>query len=179
MSNRLDRDNVLARLFIGRELHLEKFPEFVTKMTLSSPLEDLQRFTLQALCGSLRKLEYLAGLRADSAHYTHWGFARVYGDLTADKTMLKAHRAVLSRTLSTHLADLMEDVQAYSENENVPSAVYLEQLSTRGSELLPADPGAGSKRHLSSVLHALSALEKTRRSAAILPNAAQPPQLDR
>lgn len=179
LSNNFDRDNVLTRKFIGREPHLDNNSEFVTKMTLSSPLEDLQRLTLQALLGSLRKLEYLAGLRGESKHYTHWGFARVYGDITADKTMLKAHRAALSKTLSTRLEELLQDVAMYGETEEMPSAVYLEQLSARSSELLPPDPGAGSERHLNSVLHALSALEKNRKPVATLPAATQPPQLDR
>ena len=179
LRNSLDRDNVLTREFIGREPHLDINSEFVTKMTLSSPLEDLQKFTLQALVGSLRRLEYLASLRGGSEHYTHWGFSRVYGDITANKTMLKAHRAALSKALSSRLEELLHDVERYGEKEEVPSAVYLEQLSARSAELLPTDPGAGSERHLNSVLHALSALEKHRKPAATLPNAKPPLQLGR
>lgn len=138
-------------------------------MTLSSPLEDLQRLTLQAIAGSLRKLEYLAGLKDKAGRYAHWGFARVYGEVAADATMLKAHRAALSQTLSRPLRELKEEVESCGKDANVPAAVYLAQLTARTKTLLPADPGAGSLRHLSSVLHALSELEKYRTAVAIRP----------
>ncbi len=139
-------------------------------MTLSSPLEDLQRSTLQAITGILRKLEYLAGLKSGvTAHYSHWGFARVYGEIAADSSMAKAHRAALSRALSTPLRCLMEEVEGYGKDGNIPPAVYLEQLLARNTALLPSDPGAGSARHLNSVLCALSEVERNRAGAATPP----------
>jgi hypothetical protein len=135
-------------------------------MTLSSPFEDLQSFTLRAIAGSLRKLEYLASLRDSAGRYAHWGFERVYGDITSEKTMQRAHRGVLSRILATPLRELTEEVKSCGDEAELPAAVYLEQLSARGSALLPSDPGAGTERHLNSVLHALSELEKNHRRAA-------------
>ena len=131
-------------------------------MTLTSPFEDLQRYTFRAIAGVLRKLEYLASLRGPTNSYSHWGFARVHGELPAEKTLSQAHKATLSQVLSTPLNKLEIDLEKSSEEAGVPPAVYLEQLVTRDESLLPVEPGAGSKRHLNSVLHALSALEKNR-----------------
>jgi hypothetical protein len=135
-------------------------------MTFSSPIEDLQRLTLRAIISGLRRLEYLAGLRDGSGRYTHWGFERVYGDIAAEKTMQKAHRSVVSEILSTPLRDLREEVQLSGEDAQIPPAVYLEQLTVRGPALLPSDPAVGSERHLNSVLHALSELERNREAPA-------------
>lgn len=141
------------------------------QMTLSSPLEDLQRSTLQAIAGVLRKLEYLAGLRSSAGHYAHWGFSRAHGETAADESMAKAHRSALSRALSTPLRRLMQEVEEYSRECNIPPAVYVEQLLARNNTLLPPEPGAGSARHLNSVLHALSEVEKNRPKAATRPAA--------
>jgi hypothetical protein len=43
---------------------------------------------------------------------------------------------------------------------------YLKGLSEKGNVLLPSNPGPGSARHLSSVLHALVGLEKSRKRNA-------------
>lgn len=132
-------------------------------MTVNSPLEDLYRSTLRAISGLLRKLEYLAGLRdSEGKGYAHWGFARVYGDIPAMKTLKQAHQKALSQVLSTPLEQLMEDAKLSSNETGVPAQVYLEQLEGRKERLLTLDPGAGTERHLNSVLHALSALEKNR-----------------
>jgi hypothetical protein len=136
-------------------------------MTLTSPLEDLQQYTFQAIAGILRKLEYLASLRDPVNSYSHWGLARVYGELPATKTLGQAHRTSLSEVLSKPLCMLEAELEKSSHDAGVPPAVYLEQLSTRGENLLPAEPGAGSERHLNSVLHALSVLEKRRTAGAI------------
>jgi hypothetical protein len=132
-------------------------------MTVTSPLEDLYRSTLRAIKGVLCKLEYLAGLwDPENGSYSHWGFARVYGELPAEKTLKQAHRQLLSDTLSTPLEKLAEDTDLSSQHNGVSAGVYLEQLAEKKKELLPVEPGAGSERHLNSVLHALSALEKNR-----------------
>ncbi len=131
-------------------------------MTLKSALEDLSRTTLEALSGYLRKLEYLAGLRQSKGDYAHWGFNKVYGEAPAKKALTAAHRAAVSEVLSTPLRDLIEDVEASSQEAGVGTERYLESLAKKQDELLPNDPGAGTARHLSSVLHALLGLERSR-----------------
>ena len=138
-------------------------------MTLISALEDLQGTTLRAIAGCLRKLEYVAGLRNNGGTYAHWGLVRVYGEGTAEKALAQAHRALLSDVLSTPLRSLEEDVEQSSELAGVPAKLYLEQLSGANTKLTPPNPGAGSARHLSSVLQALSSLATHRTSRAIPP----------
>jgi hypothetical protein len=135
-------------------------------MTLKSALEDLSHTTLEAVAGCLRKLEYLAGLREPKGDYSHWGFGKVYGRATANKALGTAHREVVSDVLSTPLGTLLEDVETSSEKAGVDPEQYLGGLAQRGDALLPAEPGAGSARHLSSVLHALLGLERNRQRNA-------------
>ena len=135
-------------------------------MTLKSALEDLSHTTLEAVAGCLRKLEYLAGLRAREGNYAHWGFGKVYGRTTANKALGTAHREVVSEVLSTPLGTLLEDVETTSVLAGVDAEKYLGDLAQRGNALLPNDPGAGSARHLSSVLHALLGLERNRQRNA-------------
>jgi len=135
-------------------------------MPLFSALEDLQMTTLKAIAGSLRRLEYLAHLRDKEGGYVHWGLARVYGDSHARRALADAHRALLSGILATPIRNLEKDVRESSEEAGLPPSVYLERLSNRTAQLLPPNPGAGSTRHLSSVLHALSSLLKSRKSDA-------------
>jgi hypothetical protein len=135
-------------------------------MTLKSALDDLSRTTLEAVAGCLRKLEYLAGLRHRAGDYSHWGMGKVYGRTTANKALGTAHREVVSEVLSTPLGQLMEDVETSSEQAGLDAEEYLGNLAQRGDALLPNDPGAGSARHLSSVLRALAGLERTRQRNA-------------
>ena len=135
-------------------------------MPIFSALEDLQATTLKAITGSLRRLEYLARLRQKDGTYAHWGLARVYGDSRAKRALADAHRAQLSAILATPIRKLEKDVCESSEEAGVTPRAYLEKLSSTSSQLLPPNPGAGSTRHLSSVLHALSSLLKSRKSDA-------------
>lgn len=138
-------------------------------MTLISALEDLQETTLRAIVGYLRKLEYVAGLRSRAGVYTHWGLVRVHGEGTAEKALAQAHRALLSEVLSTPLRNLEVDAERSSQLAGLPARTYLERLSGGNSRLLPPSPGAGSARHLSSVLHALSSLLPHQKPGAIPP----------
>jgi hypothetical protein len=131
-------------------------------MTLKSALEDLSRTTLEAVSGCLRKLEYLAGLRVDQQSYLHWGLSRVHGDIPANKALTTAHRTAVSRVLSTPLRTLLEDVERASTELGLAPEKYLEKLTEREALLLPQNPGAGARRHLSSVLRALLGLERHR-----------------
>jgi hypothetical protein len=138
-------------------------------MTLKSAFEDLSRTTLRAVFGCFGKLEYLAGLRAHEGDYAHWGFGKVYGQATANKTLGAAHREAISEVLSTPLAQLLEDVEKSSQEAGVEVEGYLDKLTDRGETLLPDKPGAGSARHLNSVLHALSGLIRHRKGSATAP----------
>jgi hypothetical protein len=129
-------------------------------MTLYSALEDLQETTLRAVAGCLNRLEYLSGLRGKDGSYEHWGLTRVYGDLAAKKALARAHRSLLSKVLAMPIRNLVEDAKRSSEVAGIPPAAFVERLATTTPNLLPHGPGAGSARHLSSVLHALSSLLK-------------------
>lgn len=135
-------------------------------MTLKSALEDLTRSTLRAISGCLQKLEYLSGLRERGQGYSHWGFEKLHGESAANKALAEAHKSTVSQVLSTPLSKLLSDVESSTQAEGQNTEAYLRGLSQKGNELLPTDPGPGSARHLSSVLHALLGLEKNRGKAA-------------
>jgi hypothetical protein len=130
-------------------------------MTLKSAFEDLSQTTLEAVAGCLRKLEYLGGLREARGGYAHWGFRKVYGEISAKKALATAHRAAVSEVLSTPLRILQNDVEVSSMEAGVETEKYLESLAQKHTQLLPTDPGAGSTRHLSSVLRALLGLYRS------------------
>jgi len=135
-------------------------------MPLLSALEDLQATTLKAITGSLRRLEYLASLRKQDGSYMHWGLNRIYGELPARRALADAHRAELSNILATPIRKLQKDVQESSQEAGIEARTYLDRLTHSTSQLLPPNPGAGSGRHLSSVLHALASLLKAGRPDA-------------
>lgn len=143
-------------------------------MTLSSALQDIQETTLKAVRGLLRKLEYIAHLHDQQGGYSHWGVSRVYGEFSARRAMAQAHHSVLSRILATPIRNLLEDVEQSSETAGMAPQAYVEKLSGASPHLLPAGPGAGSARHLNSVLQALSSLLKAQRQAANPPTSWQP-----
>jgi len=142
-------------------------------MSLYSALEDLHETTLRAFAGCLNKLEYLAGLRK-SGGYEHWGLSRVYGDLAARKALARAHRSLLSKVLAMPIRKLAEDARQSSKAAGLPPDAYAERLASASPDLLPQGPGAGSARHLSSVLHALSSLLKSPTADANLPGGSRP-----
>jgi len=135
-------------------------------MTLFSAQEDLQETTLKAVRGFLRRLEYVAGLRDKSGNCIHWGLVRVHGETASNRALAEAHNQMLSRVLSTPIRNLETDLQMSSEQAGVAEGEYLEQLSQSSAHLLPPVPGAGSGRHFSSVLQALSSLRRVRESDA-------------
>jgi len=132
-------------------------------MSLFSAQEDLQETTLKAICGFLRRLEYVAGLRDAEGKCAHWGLVRVYGEVASNRALAEVHSQTLSRVLSTPIRNLEADVQQSSEHAGISESEYLERLSQSSAHLLPPAPGAGSGRHLNSVLQALSSLRKARR----------------
>ena len=129
-------------------------------MTLKSVREDLQSRTLSAISGLLGKLYYLVGLRQADGSYSHWGLSRVHGEESAQRALGEAHKSALSRVLRAPLSQLESDVLESSKAVDIPQEKFLGELEKKEQLLLPDKSGAGSRRHLSSVLHALSALLK-------------------
>lgn len=144
-------------------------------MAFLSALQDVQKITLKAISGSLRKLEYFAQLRDGSGGYSHWGLTRVHGKERADIALAESHRCELSNVLRTPLQILEADVEESGREEGVPEGQYLERLSAKLPRLLPPDPGAGSSRHFSSVLQALSSLRRNRLGASRPASSPTPP----
>jgi hypothetical protein len=135
-------------------------------MTLKSALEDLTRSTLRAITGCMQRLEYLSGLRARGSGYSHWGFGKLHGEAAANKALAEAHGTAVSQVLSTPLSTLLVELETATVEGGQNTEAYLKRLSQKGDVLLPNNPGPGSARHLSSVLHALAALEKSRKRNA-------------
>jgi hypothetical protein len=131
-------------------------------MPILSAIEDLKNSTLRSIEGMLAKLEYFARRRRPNGTYEHWGLARVHGDSAAQQAMAEAHRAALAGVLRTPLRDLAEDTANQSQQAGVQVSEYVEKLSSRAEEALPAEPGAGAARHFRSVLKALSLLLRRR-----------------
>jgi len=129
-------------------------------MTLKSVREDLQTRTLSAISGLFGKLAYFASLRHDGGSYSHWGLSRVHGEESAQRALGEAHKSVLSSVLRTPLERLAGEVKDSCRSQKVSEEQFLDGLQEQEELLLPPKPGAGSRRHLSSVLHALSALVK-------------------
>lgn len=131
-------------------------------MVLKSVQEDLRARTLQAVTGLLGKLEYFASLRQDDGSYMHWGLSRVHGEQAAQGALAEAHRDLVSAILQTPVRKLVQDADASSQSKSITAQEFLADLQKCEGQTLPGDPSAGYRRHLSSVLRALSALAKTR-----------------
>lgn len=139
------------------------------KMTLKSALQDLKETTLLAVSGLLGKLAYLASLRHKNGRYEHWGLERVHGLDTSERALKTAHFEVLRGVLRSPLSSLEQDLDLSSGSSGMDAKIYVEQMRGRFDDLLPEgrqDSPAAS--HLSSVLLALSSLEKNRGSATRL-----------
>ena len=133
-------------------------------MTLKSAFEDLTGTTLKAVSGLLNKLLYVSGLRKGDA-YSHWGLSRVHGESQAQQALSDLHRSLLSQVLRTPIRRLMGDLETSSRQQGMEPEPFLEMLESQRGDLLPPQAGAGSDRHLSSALKALSGLLKARRGS--------------
>jgi hypothetical protein len=130
-------------------------------MSVFSAFDDFLQTTLQAVPGTLGKLNYVSSLRnGEAGQYVHWGLARVHGDREAQQAMAEVHRLVFSEVLSTPIRLLLEDARQFSGQGEV--ATYLDELGERSENMLPVNPSAGSAEHFNSVLHALSLLAQNR-----------------
>jgi hypothetical protein len=136
-------------------------------MTLKSAFEDVIGTTLAAVTTTIGKLDYVSKLRSRGGEaYAHWGLARVHGEAPTQKALAESHRLLFLKLLRTPLRDLRQDMEIASGELEVTPEQYAETLVGQENELLPADLGGGSARHLSSVLQALSSLTKHRRHAS-------------
>ena len=126
-------------------------------------MEDLQERTLRAVSGLLGKLDYLASLRTRDGLYSHWGLERVHGEEATRRALRDAHRAVVSSILRTPLRHLVQDAEESAAIQQTRPSELLQSLREHPAEVTPPNPGVGTERHLSSVLHALLCLVKNRR----------------
>ncbi len=132
-------------------------------MTLKSALQDVKETTLAAVSGLLGKLVYLASLRRAQGRYEHWGMELVHGPDSSERALKTAHAEVVAGVLRAPLAALIEDLNESSRAAGVAPHAYVEEMRERFADLLPGErPDAPDASHLSSVLLALSTLEKNR-----------------
>jgi hypothetical protein len=141
----------------GQQFHI---PENGTKMTFQSPFDDFVLNSLAGIAGIFGKLDYVAGLRQGDGAYTHWGLARVHGEMAAHKAASDAHRLLFSRVLTVPLSFLLDD--AAQSQPDLGLEDYLQYLSERRPVLAPQGTGAGPVLHFNSVLRAISALARAR-----------------
>lgn len=135
-------------------------------MTLKSALQDLKDNTLSAVSGLLGKLAYLASLRRTHGHYRHWGMEAVYGQESAERALKAAHSEVVAGVLRTPLESLTEDLEQSSQKSGLAPQEFVEQMRESVDDLLPEGrQNAPASNHLSSVLLALSCLERNRERA--------------
>jgi hypothetical protein len=135
-------------------------------MTLKSALQDLKETTLAAVSGLLGKLAYLSSLRRGQGGYEHWGMEAVHGQESSERAIKTAHAEVVAGILRTPLKALESDLEESSRSSRIAAQDYLERMRERFDDLLPGEPGnSPAARHLSSVLAALSSLEKARSDA--------------
>ena len=132
-------------------------------MTLISALQDVKETTLAAVSGLLGKLVYLASLRRAQGRYEHWGMELVHGPESSERALRTAHTEIVARVLRTPLPALVEDLEESSRADGVAAQAYVEGMRDRFEDLLPGErQDSPAASHLSSVLLALSSLEKNR-----------------
>jgi hypothetical protein len=129
-------------------------------MTFQSPFDDFVLNSLAAITGLFGKLDYVAGLRQGDGPYSHWGLARVHGEIAAHQAASEAHRLLFCRVLSTPLGLLLDDAAQSQPGPGLEE--YLEYLSQRRPVLAPQDAGTGPVLHFNSVLRAISSLARAR-----------------
>jgi hypothetical protein len=132
-------------------------------MTLKSALQDVKETTLAAVSGLLGKLGYLASLRRAQGRYEHWGMELVHGPESPERALKTAHTEVVAGILRTPLASMVEDLQESSRGSGLAANAYVEAMRSRFEDLLPGErQDSPAATHLSSVLLALSSLQKHR-----------------
>jgi hypothetical protein len=132
-------------------------------MTLKSALQDVKQTTLAAVSGLLGKLAYLASLRRPQGRYEHWGMELVHGAESTDRALKAAHAEVVAGVLRAPMATLVEDLDQSSRDSGVTAQCYIEKMREHFDNLMPGEgQDSSAATHLSSVLLALSSLQKRR-----------------
>jgi len=132
-------------------------------MALRSALQDVKETTLSAINGLLARLAYLGSLRRAHGKYEHWGMELVHGPEASERALKAAHIEVMGSVLKTPLAGLEDDLKESSEFGAVGPRKFAEEIQGRLKELVPEGrENTPSSTHLSSVLRALSSLERNR-----------------
>jgi hypothetical protein len=132
-------------------------------MTLKSALQDVKETTLAAVSGLLGKLAYLGSLRRVEGRYRHWGMEAVHGAESSERALKTAHSEIVAGVLRMPVASLVEDLEKSSRESGLAAGAFVEGLQDRLDDLLPAGRhDSPTAKHLSSVLLALSSLEKYR-----------------
>lgn len=145
-------------------------------MTLKSALQDVKESTLAAIRGLLGKLSYLASLRGATGRYEHWGMQAVHGAEASERALKAVHVEVVSKVLQTPLPELADDLQQSSLASGQAADSYVREMSQQFNNLLPGDRrDEATSRHLSSVLLALSKLQKSRGGATRSTSSPLPP----
>jgi hypothetical protein len=129
-------------------------------MGMRTPLEDFVKTTLASLPGFWQKLLYLGDLRANREQYDHWGMTRRYGDQVSNSAMGAAHTEVFIRILRTPLRTLLSDIKASAEPQGRTLREYLDHLWSSREQVVPPDPGGGSKQHFDLTLRTMESLVK-------------------
>lgn len=138
-------------------------------MTLKSALQDVKDTTLSAVSGLLGKLAYLAALRHKQGRYQHWGMENVYGAEASERALRAAHSEILKGVLRTPLPLLEQDLEISCRAGGLDPERYVEQLRGCLENLLPEGrQDSPASHHLSSVLLALSRLQKNPKDATRL-----------
>lgn len=127
--------------------------------------DDFSRKTLAAVPGVLGKLRYVSGLRLESGEYRHWGLSKVYGERTAQRAIVEAHRTLVLQVLRMSLRELLDDAAVSCAAGQDTSHAYIMQLKSDRERLLPSDIGGGSAQHFNTVLDALESLIRGGRDA--------------
>jgi hypothetical protein len=132
-------------------------------MSLKSALQDIKETTLSAVSGLLGKLSYLASLRGAQGRYQHWGMEIVHGVEPSERALRQAHLEVMAKVLRSPLPSLVEDLKQSSQASGIAGSEYVEKMRGHFDDLLPEGrQNTPASTHLSSILVALSSLERTR-----------------
>ena len=132
-------------------------------MSLKSALQDIKETTLSAVSGLLGKLSYLASLRGAQGQYQHWGMEIVHGVEPSERALRQAHLEVIAKVLRSPLPSLVEDLKQSSQASGIAGLEYVEKMQGHFDDLLPEGrQNTPASTHLSSILVALSSLERTR-----------------
>ena len=132
-------------------------------MSLKSALQDIKETTLSAVSGLLGKLSYLASLRGTQGHYQHWGMELVHGAESSERAIHQAHAEIMAKVLRTPLPSLVEDLKQSSQASGIAGLEYVEKMRGNFEDLLPEGrQNTPASSHLSSILVALSSLERNR-----------------